>query len=147
MTTMLLAVSWASSMKILTVKGPWAWLLVKGHKDVENRSRNTKYRGQLFIHCAASCTSDYYAEVVDYIKTNNLLGKNGKPIVLPTYEHMKEHMFGRVIGSVVLVDCTDHSDSDWYMGQKAWVVNKAKELKDYIPLKGQLGIFERDLSR
>lgn len=39
-------------MKYLTVRQPWAWLLVNGHKDIENRSWPTKYRGPLLIHAA-----------------------------------------------------------------------------------------------
>ncbi len=39
-------------MRILTVRQPWAWALVHGGKDVENRSRNLagSYRGPVAIH-------------------------------------------------------------------------------------------------
>ena len=32
-------------MKILSVRQPWAWLIVAGHKDIENRKWRTSYRG------------------------------------------------------------------------------------------------------
>ena len=39
-------------MRALTVRQPWAWALVAGGKDVENRSRNVagRYRGPVAIH-------------------------------------------------------------------------------------------------
>lgn len=39
-------------MRILTVRQPWAWAIVHGGKDVENRTRNIAgaYRGPVAIH-------------------------------------------------------------------------------------------------
>jgi hypothetical protein len=43
-------------VRILTVRQPWAWAIVHGGKDVENRVRNLagKYRGPLAIHVGLS---------------------------------------------------------------------------------------------
>lgn len=43
-----------SEMRILTVRQPWAWALIHGGKDVENRVRNIAgdYRGPVAIHAA-----------------------------------------------------------------------------------------------
>ncbi len=35
------------SSRALSLKQPWAWLVVKGYKDIENRSWSTNHRG----HC------------------------------------------------------------------------------------------------
>ena len=42
-------------MRILTVRQPWAWAIIHGDKNVENRSRNIAgdYRGPVAIHVAA----------------------------------------------------------------------------------------------
>ena len=39
-------------MKAITVRQPWAWAILHGGKDVENRTRNIagSYRGPLVIH-------------------------------------------------------------------------------------------------
>lgn len=39
-------------MRILTVRQPWAWAIIHGGKDVENRVRNVAgdYRGPIAIH-------------------------------------------------------------------------------------------------
>ena len=39
-------------LKVLTVKNPFAFLILAGVKKYEIRSWNTKYRGQLYIHSA-----------------------------------------------------------------------------------------------
>ena len=36
-------------MKVIVVRQPWAWLIVHGYKDIENRSWRTRYRGTLLI--------------------------------------------------------------------------------------------------
>ena len=52
-------------MKALTVKQPWATLILAGEKDVENRTRRTNYRGPLAIHVAktASQPSGHLASI------------------------------------------------------------------------------------
>lgn len=50
-------------MKCLTVWQPWADLIVKGIKDVENRSRVTRYRGPLLIHVAGTGRIDVRKDV------------------------------------------------------------------------------------
>lgn len=37
-------------MRALTVRQPWAWAIVHGGKDVENRTQAWAYRGPLAIH-------------------------------------------------------------------------------------------------
>ena len=39
-----------SSPIALSVRQPWAWAIVNGFKDVENRSWATAYRGPLLLH-------------------------------------------------------------------------------------------------
>ncbi|NYF29053.1 hypothetical protein [Microbacterium sp. JAI119] len=41
-------------MRILTVRQPWAWAIIHGGKDIENRVRNVAggYRGPVAIHVA-----------------------------------------------------------------------------------------------
>jgi hypothetical protein len=60
----------AKSMKVLTIKNPWAYLIVYCGKDIENRTWETKYRGPLLIH--ASRSMDIYAPSRDI----RLLGIN-----------------------------------------------------------------------
>jgi hypothetical protein len=47
-------------MRALTVRQPWAWTIIHGGKDVENRSRNIAgaYRGPIAIHAAIKPADD-----------------------------------------------------------------------------------------
>ncbi len=49
-------------MRALSLTQPWAWLVVHGGKDIENRRWNTKLRGEFLIHAAKGMkASDYDA--------------------------------------------------------------------------------------
>ena len=39
-------------VKVLSVKNPFAYLILQGGKDVENRTWTTDYRGRLYIHAS-----------------------------------------------------------------------------------------------
>ena len=41
-----------STMKALSIKQPWAWLIVNGYKDIENRTWKTNYRGTFLVHAS-----------------------------------------------------------------------------------------------
>ena len=41
-------------MKCLSILQPWAWAIIHGGKDVENRTWRTAYRGPLLIHASLS---------------------------------------------------------------------------------------------
>ena len=43
-------------MKAISLKQPWASLIVSGRKTIELRTWNTKFRGEFYIH--ASKTTD-----------------------------------------------------------------------------------------
>lgn len=38
--------------KVLSVRQPWAWLLVNGYKTIESRTWSLNYRGRLWIQAA-----------------------------------------------------------------------------------------------
>lgn len=39
-------------MKVLTIKEPWASLILEGKKTIETRTWNTKYRGLVLLHAS-----------------------------------------------------------------------------------------------
>jgi len=39
-------------VKILSIRQPWAYLITRSSKDIENRSWPTKYRGPFLIHAS-----------------------------------------------------------------------------------------------
>jgi ASCH domain len=62
-------VRWTPSLtrlRALSVRQPWALLIVNGLKGVENRPRRAHHRGPLLIHTASSL--DGYAENTKWVK-------------------------------------------------------------------------------
>ena len=54
------------AMKVLSVRQPWAWLIVNGHKDIENREWETNLRGRVWIHTGVhQVTKAEYAEFME----------------------------------------------------------------------------------
>ena len=124
------------SMKALSVRQPWAWLIAQGYKTVENRTWATNYRGPLLIH--AGKKPDLTRSELDEIR--RIFREEGGidiPADLPT---------GGIVGVVELVDCVqecaDPDDAVWHEpGFWAWVLRDARPLP-FQPVSGRLGLFE-----
>ncbi len=122
-------------MKIISIRQPWASLIVTGVKDVENRTWSTRYRGPILIHAsqrADSIASDEMERRFDV----------GPPPAPP--------LLGGIVGIAEIVDCVQVHPSKWYAGEYvdrhgerknhwALVLNNARTLP-FVPCKGQLGI-------
>ncbi|MCU7645600.1 ASCH domain-containing protein [Pseudomonas piscis] len=117
-------------MKALSIRQPWAWLIIHGGKDIENRSWHTKYRGRFLVHAAKGMTR------AEYNQASWIAGPLG--VNLPRFEALQR---GGIIGSVELVDSVDHSNSPWYMGQKGFLLCDPMPLP-FRPMKGQLQFFD-----
>jgi hypothetical protein len=122
-------------MKALSIRQPWAWLIIHGGKDIENRTWHTKFRGRFLVHASAGCTKKQWADAVSFALNAGLI-KN--PAEVPP---ISELLRGGIIGSVELAASVDTSDSPWYMGQKAFILRNPKPLP-FTPLKGRLQFFE-----
>jgi hypothetical protein len=49
-------------MKALSIRQPWAWLIIHAGKDIENREWRTSFRGPVLIHASKTMTrADYEA--------------------------------------------------------------------------------------
>jgi hypothetical protein len=113
-------------MEAISLLQPWAWAIVKGLKDIENRKWKTKFRGEILIH--ASKGYDKMGEII--------LRENGVEPP-PTYKLT----FGAVIGKVIITDCVRHHPSKWFFGPWGFVLKDAKEFSCPIFYPGKLGIF------
>ena len=56
-------------VKIISVRQPWAWLIVAGHKDIENRTWRTSYRGRLLIHASLATEPEDFPMQRQWIET------------------------------------------------------------------------------
>jgi hypothetical protein len=127
--------------KVLSVRQPYASLLVNGIKDVENRGKRTNYRGTLLIHASVKMH-----DIVPYLR--KLMYKyaltyvQSKIVTEATLAELNDS-FGVIIGSVDIVDCVENHPSEWAeQGQWHWICANARKLKHPIPAKGMLGLWE-----
>lgn len=120
-------------MKALSVRQPWAWLIVEGYKPVENRTWPTRFRGDMLIHASSGCTEREYLEAQQFIQESVR-----RVINLPRREHLE---LGGLVGMVRLVDCVRYSQSPWFAGPYGLVLEKPYPLP-FRPMRGFPGLFE-----
>ena len=118
-------------MKALSIRQPWAHLIIQHGKDIENRTWRTHYRGRFLVHAAKGMTRKEYDAAKAW-------ASGCGTVEFPAFKDLKRV---GVIGSVELVDVLDHSDSPWFMGPKAFVLRDPQPLP-FMPLKGRLGFFD-----
>jgi hypothetical protein len=119
-------------MKAISIRQPWAWLIIHEGKDIENRTWSTKLRGRVLIHAAKGMTVREYLDVCD------VLWRIKPQICLPNMAALE---YGGIIGSVEIVDCLTQSDSPWFFGPHGFVLRDPQPLP-FRPMKGRLGFFE-----
>lgn len=123
-------------MKALSIRQPWAWLLIHGPKDIENRDWLTRYRGPVAIHAAKGMTREEWLNCVEFVM--NFDRKLADSIPPPD-----NLVRGAVIGLMDLRDCTTNSSSPWFQGKYGFLL-RDPEPRDPIYVKGALGLWEWD---
>lgn len=122
-------------MKVLTIKEPWATLIIEGYKKYEFRSWKTNYRGKILIHAGLSIEND----MLERFKSYNLKCSKGK-----------------IIGEANLVDCILVDDKfnkelrnidpivygrSNHVEKYAWKLDNVIKYDNAIPIKGKLGLW------
>ncbi len=123
-------------MKVLSIKEPWASLIINGYKDYEFRGYKTNYRGKILIH--ASNKVEY--DMLNRFKKYNI---SYKP--------------GYIIGEAYITDCILVDEQFINMLNKinplvyskskhkrtyAWKLENIKMYDKPIFVKGKLGLWE-----
>ena len=115
-------------LRTLSLRQPWAWLVVNGYKDIENRSWRTNHRGPLLIHASSTTTT---------LQADLRRVKQEYRIDLPDSLEL-----GGVVGVVDVVDCVKKSDSRWHFrGNWGWVIANPQRLP-FRKCKGAVGFFK-----
>lgn len=127
------------NMKVLTIKEPWATLIIDGYKKYEFRSWKLNYRGKILIHAGMSSESDMLEKFKNYDLS---------------------YSKGEIIGEAELTDCilVDEEfekellnlDSTVYgrgpkVGCYAWKLENVVKYDTKIPVKGKLGLWNYEI--
>lgn len=125
-------------MKALSIKQPWASLIVYGYKNYEFRSWKTKYHGPIYIHASATIDKEAMKVFQNY------------PIPFPT---------GCLLATAVIEDCLEvttelektliQKDPTVYgytqgRARYAWELCAITRLEHPISMKGKLGLWNLD---
>jgi len=132
-------------MKVISIKDPWATLIARGVKDVENRTWSTTHRGPLLIHTSLQYDRNAHADkvaaaaMVDDDRVRRL-----RPADMPR---------GMIIGVATIHDvhhslgartCYNSPDGPCSLwGQYgAWhfMLSDMRRLETPVPWRGSLGI-------
>ncbi|MBX9591039.1 MAG: ASCH domain-containing protein [Hyphomonadaceae bacterium] len=119
-------------MHALSIRPAWAWTIIHGGKDVENRSRRTRFRGRFLVHASLTIRQS------DFERAMQALCAAGERAILPRED---EFASGGFIGSVELVDVAERCDSVWYApGCVAWLLRNPRPLA-FFPYRGRRSWF------
>jgi hypothetical protein len=117
-------------MKALSLKQPWAELILLGKKKIEIRKWNTKFRGEFFIH--ASKTPDQEAMLKFGFKDLPCGFIVGKAKLIDIKKYKNENEF-----------CKDKelhlATNEW--GNFGFILEDVKRIEK-IPTKGKLNFWE-----
>jgi len=119
-------------MIALSIRQPWAWLIVHGFKDIENREWHTLFRGRLLIHASKTCTKEQYFDAVEFAR------QVVPGIVIPSLAALPR---GGIVGEVVVTNCTQVSKSPWFVGPYGFELTNPKQHPIW-PCAGRLGFFD-----
>lgn len=87
----------------LSIRAPWAWLIIHGGKKIENRTWTTGYRGRFLVHATGTNLKSEYEAA---LKMTKLL-----EVGLPP---MEELPIGSLIGTVNLEAISSPNDvAEW----------------------------------
>ena len=129
------------NMKAITIKQPWASLIVSGLKDIENRTWKTNFRGRVLIHAGMKADNHWSASVPVCDKVDKFLREISKGGT-----DWSNYHFGAIIGSVEIVDCVQNHPSLWAeKGVWNWVLSNPIMFPESIAdVKGKLSFWDYD---
>ncbi|MGQ9851429.1 MAG: ASCH domain-containing protein [Aggregatilineaceae bacterium] len=120
-------------MKTLSIRQPWAELILQGRKTIELRTWQTHYRGPILIHAGGNIERDACA----------VYGLDPETLVR-----------GALVGIVEVLDMVtfDHASyaalrdehldlGDWPGDVFGWRLTNPQRLPEPIPMRGRLGLF------
>lgn len=118
----------------LSVRQPWAWAIIHGGKDVENRSLGAIRSGnmdcrRIAVHAATGLTQDEYDWGVWRLDRHGVACPRPDALVR-----------GAIIGSINVVGIVTESESDWFGGRAGLLLRDPSPCPP-IPAAGALGYF------
>ena len=132
-------------MKVLSIRQPWAYLIVAGYKDIENRKWYTNHRGPLLIHASKAVDPNDFPKQRQWIREAGIVIPNDNDLprgaIVVSANLTEVYSDGR---DDRLLDIYDSKNNPWFEGPYGFLMTDPVEFEDPIQCRGQLGI--RDVS-
>jgi hypothetical protein len=125
-------------MRALSIRQPWAWLIVAGFKLVENRTQRTLIRGEFLIHVGRALDTDAHDALM--AGRHPVSGEASKLRLLYPPARGESFQLGGFIGVAEITGSVTQHDSEWFTGPHGWLVANARPIR-FQPYPGQLGWF------
>lgn len=122
-------------MKVLTIREPWASLIINGYKKYEFRSWKTNYRGKILIHTSQKIEKEMLSRFKDYnlnYVSGSIIGEAELTDCILVDEEFNQNL--RKIDNVV------YGKSN-HVEKYAWKLENIKKYDKSIPMKGKLGLW------
>ena len=125
--------------KCLSVQQPFAWAIVVGAKDIENRTWKSNHIGRLYIHAGQKERTDLVDEVAERVARCRNLTMSA---ALDDYRQHVEFGRGAVVGSVNMLGCAVSHMSEWFDRRLPYgfMFTDAKRIEP-VPVRGRQRFF------
>lgn len=124
-------------MKAISIRQPWAWLVVNGHKTIENRTWSTKNRGEFLVHASKMLTKASYHEIKLLIQADPSIAH-----IADLIPPMADLQTGGIVGAVTITDCVTTSESPWFLDTGHGFELTCGHPLQFTPCKGKLNFFD-----
>jgi len=126
-------------MKCLSLRQPYAELLVSGKKTIELRTWNTKFRGKFLIHASKRVDRKACERLKIDPQTLAIGAIIGKAILVGVKSYHNH--------SSLIQDRNKHfADTEFTNNKYGYLIENAKRFKKPISIAGKLGFFHVELN-
>ena len=131
-----------NAMKTITIKQPWATLIMQGDKRFEFRNWQTAYRGELLIHAGKSIDKEAIKRLEKYLPKELPLGKIlGKLRLLYCIKISPEFK------EELLKENRDIYTKSSFKENYGWQVDNVQVFDEPIEAKGHLSLWEYNIEK
>ncbi|USQ97289.1 ASCH domain-containing protein [Caulobacter sp. RL271] len=126
----------------LSILQPWAWLIVNGYKDIENRKWRTHRRGPILIHTGKGIDQDAHADMLRGVHPCYDLGHLPADVHEAYRQTWEAGLIrrGGIVGQATITGCETQHRSWWFCGPFGFTLTDALPLP-FMPLSGARGFF------
>jgi hypothetical protein len=135
-------------IKCISIRQPWAWLIINGEKRIENRTWKSRYTGPLLIHAAKGMTAEEYKYAIGRRSYELLEAGNKDTSAAIDQSHLQ---FGGIIGITTMTGYIEKNSPAemkipyWSPDHYGWKLGENPIRLPFRPYKGQLNLFDVEL--